>query len=155
MKLSLILLLAATVAVHAQMYEQRVVAAVICAEAGGQGKIGMSAVAEVIHERSVQTGTSPFQVVTKGTRRNRAFSCLIGRSPAGLVKKYGDYPGYKDIALPLATQVHNWPTNWVSQTRNATFFTRKEERPYWSKGRSPVAVIGDHAFYRILLRRKT
>jgi len=157
MKLSLILLLLlGTVPVlHAQPFEQKVVAAVILGEAGNQGRVGMAAVAEVIHERSVQTGTTPFQVVTKGTRRHRAFSCMTGHTPLGLVKKYGGDSGYKDIALGLAAQVSKWPTNWVSQTHSATFFTRKEERPYWSRGHAPVAIIGDHAFYRIPLRRKS
>jgi len=34
-------------------------------------------------------------------------------------------------------------------TKSSTHFTRADEKPAWAKGKKPVAIIGDHAFYRI------
>lgn len=28
-------------------------------------------------------------------------------------------------------------------------FTRSDEKPYWARGKVPVAVIGDHSFYKL------
>lgn len=149
MKLASILILALC-SWHAlgQSFEHKVVAAVLMAEAWNQGQTGMIAVAEVIHQRAVESDETPLQVVTKGKFRYRAFSSLNGRTPAGLVKKFQGKADYK-LALAIAVQMAQWPVNRPGITRSATHFTRKEEKPYWAKGYRPVAIIGDHAFYRL------
>ena len=134
-------------AVTAQTYEQKVVAAVLMGEAWNQGADGMRAVAEVIHQRSLETRQTPFQVVTHGTFRNRAFRCLNRRTPADLVSHFQQYPDYARVALPMA--MWQWPARYVGITRSATHFTRKGEKPSWARGYTPVAVVGAHAFYRL------
>ena len=149
MKLALIVVWALCACARAQSYEEKVVAAVLMGEAWNQGQAGMLAVAEVIHRRAVENRETPLQVVTKGRFRQRAFSSLNGRTPEGLVQKFARLPDYQKQALPLAMALSKWPASRQGSTRYATHFTRKEERPSWSKGQRPVAIIGDHAFYRL------
>jgi N-acetylmuramoyl-L-alanine amidase len=134
-----------------QTFEEKVVAAVIMGEAWGEGTAGMAAVAEVIHRRSVMSRRTPFQVVTQGSHKRMAFSCLAHATPTALVAKFARKPDYRTRALPLAQALAKWPASRSGITRCATHFTRKEEKPYWAKGHAPVAVIGDHAFYRLRL----
>ena len=147
MKLAMFILGAFCVCASAQTYEQKVVAAVLMGEAWDQGSKGMSAVAEVIHQRCVETGQTPLQVVTQGKFKHRAFSCMNGRTPTGMVQRFNREADFSRVALPLA--MRQWPANFVGATRLATHFTRKEEKPWWAKGYKPVVIIGDHAFYRL------
>jgi N-acetylmuramoyl-L-alanine amidase len=149
MKFAALILVTFCVYAPAQTFEQKVVAAVLMGEAWDQGQVGMLAVAEVIHQRCVETGLTPLEVVTKGGFRHRAFSCLNERSAASVVKKFSSQADFERLALPLAVQVYRWPSNQVSITHHATHFTRKEEKPWWAKGYRPVVVIGEHAFYRL------
>lgn len=148
MKLLAIAMGLACLSASAQTYEEKVVAAVLVGEAGSEGHRGMSAVAEVIHRRAALTGKTPFQVVTQGKRTHRAFSCMNNLTPPALVQKFRDAPTY-GYALAVALQVTREPQKLTMMTHDATHFTRKEERPYWSRGHAPVAVIGSHAFYRL------
>jgi hypothetical protein len=65
-----------------------------------------------------------------------------------LVKKWRRDPAYK-TALALAQLLCEAPEKLPETTRSANFFTRLGEKPEWARGRYPVAVIKDHAFYRI------
>jgi spore germination cell wall hydrolase CwlJ-like protein len=133
----------------AATYEQRVVAAVIAGEASNQGRVGMVAVAEVIHQRVDESGWTPFRVVTHGNRRGTyAFSCLNRTTPPALVRKWHSDPSY-ETALKLAQLLCETPEKLPDTTRSANFFTRVGEKPEWARGRKPVVVIKDHAFYRI------
>jgi spore germination cell wall hydrolase CwlJ-like protein len=130
-------------------YEQRVIAAVIAGEAANQGRAGMVAVAEVIHQRVLESGWTPFRVVTHGNRRGiYAFSCLNKTTPPALVRKWHLEPAYA-IALELAQLVMEDPDRLPDTTRSANFFTRRGENPEWARGRKPVVVIKNHEFYRI------
>ncbi len=137
---------------QAQTWAEKVVAAVLVGEAGNQGCVGMQAVAEVVRERSQQLGKTPIAVVQVGNGSHCAFSCLNGTTSAALVRKHAAKPEYA-VALQLARQLSRQPDSLGNRTRRATHFTRKEERPWWARGYRPVAVIGDHAFYRLPLRR--
>lgn len=53
----------------AQIYEQRAVAAIRMAEAWSEGVQGMTAVGEVIHQRTLEKGGTPLQIVS--ARRGR------------------------------------------------------------------------------------
>ena len=130
-------------------YEQRVIAAVIAGEAANQGRAGMVAVAEVIHQRVLESGWTAFQVVTHGNRRGIfAFSCLNKTTPPALVRKWHLEPAYT-IALELARLVSEAPEKLPDTTRSANFFSRVGENPHWARGKKPVVVIKDHEFYRI------
>ena len=133
----------------AASYEQCVIAAVIAGEAANQGRVGMVAVAEVIHQRVGESGWTPIRVVTLGNRRGiHAFSCLNRTTPPALVKKWLRDPAY-ETALELAQLLCEAPQKLPDTTRSANFFSRLGAKPAWARGISPVAVINDHAFYRI------
>lgn len=133
----------------AATYEQRIVAAVIAGEASNQGRAGMVAVTEVIHQRVHESGWTPFRVVTYGKGRGiYSFSSLNKTTPPKLVKKWQRDPAY-ETALQLAQLVCEAPEKLPDTTRSANFFKRLGEKAEWARGRKPVAVIKDHEFYRI------
>lgn len=129
--------------IQAATYGQKVVAAVLLAEARGEGDRGMIAVAEVIRRRADQKGVSPLGVVRPG-----AFSSLNGTSQDRLLRRFENHPLFVK-AVEIARVMYNEPEHLGNLTQSATHFTHKNEKPYWSIGRSPVAVIGNHAFYRL------
>ncbi len=124
-------------------YGQKVVAAVLLAEARGEGETGMVAVAEVIRRRADQQGVSPLSVVKPG-----AFSSLNGKSHDQIVKEFEKHPLFPQ-AVRIARTTYNEPQKMRNITRGATHFTNKKETPYWAVNQTPVAVIGNHAFYRL------
>lgn len=132
-----------------QSYEEKVVAAVLMGEAWNQGEKGMLAVAEVISQRVRLMERTPLQVVTM----RKQFSCLNGTTPSKLYNRFARYADF-DTALRIAQRVCQQPETLTRMTNRATNFTRKEEKPYWARGRKPVAVIGDHAFYRLNLQSR-
>lgn len=135
--------------VFAATYEQRVIAAVIAGEAANQGRVGMVAVAEVIHQRVGESGWTPIRVVTRGNQHGlHAFSCLNRTTPPALVKKWHHDPAY-ETALVLAQLLCEAPERLPYTTRSANSFFRLGGNPAWARGLSPVVVIKDHAFYNI------
>lgn len=77
-----------------------------------------------------------------------AFSCLNRTTPPALVQKWHLDPAYR-TALELAQLVSETPEKLPDTTRSANFFTRVGEKPDWTRGRNPVVIIKQHAFYRI------
>ena len=127
-----------------QTYEQRVMAAVLMGEAWSQGTRGMTAVAEVVHQRSVDTHQTPLQVVL----RPAAFSCLNGTTPAQLLNRYESNPDFPK-ALRIARVACLCPKRLPGITRHANHYVTKNLHPYWTRHKKPVAVVGAHAFYRL------
>jgi len=132
----------------AQTYQEKAIAAVLMGEAWSEGVQGMSAVAEVIHQRALEKGWTPLHVVTAHRGRIHAFSCLNGTSLDHLIQKFSAQPDYRR-ALQLAKTVCCDPNRLPGLTRSANHYTRATERPAWAAGRQPVIVIGRHAFYRL------
>ena len=130
----------------AQPQAHKNVAAIIIAEASSEGTNGMKLVAEVIQQRMRDKGWTALRVVTAGRRHDRAFSCLNHRTLGSLVESARRDEHY-GFALRLAALV-DLPQRVGTATRGATHYTRKEEKPYWARGKKPVVVIGHHAFYR-------
>jgi len=148
MKSLLLALLLLAPALFAQSYQEKIVAAVLVAEASSEGVRGMMAVAEVIGQRAKDKGKTPLQVVTSGTGQRRAFSCLNGTTPEKLLQHWSKDANY-DKALKIALILTRQPERLGGLTNRATHYTRRQEKPYWAKGKKPVAVIGQHAFYRL------
>ncbi len=143
----MLLLLCVSVQVSAKTrgtYGQRVVAAVLMAEAWGEGKAGMTAVAEVIRKRSDKWNISPLAVV----KQVKHFSCLNDTRPELLVKKFHREPDF-EIALEIARMLYNRPHELPGLTKGATHFHDHSVKPYWAFGQRPVAVIGNFSFYRL------
>lgn len=147
-KLSVFLLLA--IPAVAQTYEEKIVASVLMGEAWGEGERGMTAVAEVISQRSKLRNRTPVQIVTARSGKIHAFSCMNGTSPERMVLKYRDEPVFA-LALKIAHIVYTKPESLPGITKQATHFTRSTEKPWWAKNKKAVAVIGSHSFYRMAL----
>ncbi len=140
MKLLLLvsLLLAATT--HAaQPSRTEIVAAVLIAEAGGQGVTAMRAVREVIQVRAATQCRTELAIVTAP----KQFSCLNRTTPSRLVTQARKHPRWSE-ALRLASVTLRRAT--VSQANHYHALTIS---PAWARGAQPVAIIGGHAFYKL------
>jgi hypothetical protein len=125
----------------AATYGQEVLAAVLLAEARGEGEVGMRAVAEVVRRRADAKGVSMLSVLKPG-----AFSSLNGTNRDALLRRFHRHPMFPG-ALEIARLAYNQPDALGNLTQGANHFTHKRERPYWSAGHTPLVVIGNHAFY--------
>jgi len=123
-------------------YEKRLVAAVIVAEAGGEGYKGMQAVAEVISQRSIEDHFTFAQVVLD----KRQFSCLNNVHHSDLVRRMSQRETFQ-TALRIVGQMEL--KRLPGMTNKANHFTRSSEKPSWAKKTKPVAIIGKHSFYRL------
>jgi spore germination cell wall hydrolase CwlJ-like protein len=128
----------------AATYGQKMVAAVLMAEAWSEGELGMTAVAEVIRTRADATGTSPLAVISTP----KHFSCLNRTSVDKLYKKFAGERDF-EVALRIARILYNEPEKLPGLSKGADHFTRADERPVWARGKRPIIAIGNHAFYRL------
>ncbi|MGE3311932.1 MAG: cell wall hydrolase [Limisphaerales bacterium] len=125
-------------------YGQQVVAAVLMAEAWGEGEKAMIAVAEVVRLRADQSGLSPLAVVLKP----RQFTCLNRTTPEKLIRRFSGHPDFK-ASVAIARRMYNRPETLPGHSGGATHFERVGNRAYWTRGHQPVATIGLLAFYRL------
>jgi N-acetylmuramoyl-L-alanine amidase len=130
-------------AVNGATYGQEVVAAVLIAEARGEGEKGMMAVAEVIRRRADLKGVTMLSVIEPGT-----FTSLNGTDRDALLEKYHKHPSFK-AALRIARRAYNRPESLGNLTRGATHFAHKKMTPWWARGENPVVTIGNHTFYKL------
>jgi spore germination cell wall hydrolase CwlJ-like protein len=119
--------------------ERELAAAVIVAEAGGEGREGMGAVTEVIRNRMKARNLSMYKVVTE---RN-AFSCYNRwrGNPQGFITKWKKHT-YYPYALLL---INNYYGN--SLTKGSCYYHEKKVHPPWSKGVKPTSRVGNHLFF--------
>ena len=127
----------------AASFEERLIAAVLMAEARGEGVIGMTAVGEVIANRAWKRQMPPGLVVQQPCQ----FSPLNGASPNELIMRYEKMPLYRE-ALRIAAAVIHTPAELPGLTAGADHFERiRAPVPHWARGRRPVAVVGGHRFW--------
>tara|TARA_Y100000310_G_C20698945_1_gene827880 strand:+ start:94 stop:582 length:489 start_codon:yes stop_codon:yes gene_type:complete len=130
------------------MHERALLAAVIVAEAGGEGKAGMEAVYEVIWQRVSLTGRTYTQVIT----RRKQFSCLNGVKPDALIERSKKHKHYEWVRLgllwfpPLTVHTVSAGEKKVIRNRADHYFAHKQVAPKWSNGKGKV--IGNHTFER-------
>ena len=117
-------------------------------EAWSEGIPGMTAVAEVIYQRSKEKGRSPLRVITASRGRIHAFSCLNGTTIDQLISKFKGQADYQKV-LQIAKTMCQTPDQLPGLSKSANHFSRVDERPYWAEGQRPVAIIGRHAFYKL------
>lgn len=118
---------------------REVVAAVLIKEAGGEGEVGLRAVACVIQNR----GLTPYQVVTKRYQ----FSCYnyvtegsqTQTSFVNIAKNHARWA----YALELADQIGTLR----DITGGARYFDTNDSTAYWAKIFTPTVTIGHHTFY--------
>ncbi len=123
--------------------KEKTIAAVLMAETGGDFW-SMWAVAQVIRNR----GADPYVVVTA----RKQFSCLNHTTPAKLIRKWkpGDSSGptgwFNSTIIAKALLRNDVPSISVGK---ATHYHSTMVRPYWAKGKKPIALIGGHKFYKL------
>jgi spore germination cell wall hydrolase CwlJ-like protein len=110
-------------------------------EARGVGKIGMTAVAEVIRDRANAASKSPLEIVLK----KGEFSCLKDTTPEALHRQFHQMKTYP-MALQIAKTCYNTPKQLPNVTKGATFFAHTQNRPPWLGDVQLVTTIGNHRF---------
>lgn len=133
---SLILSLLLTAQAHAG-----VVALTILAEARGEGKEGMAAVACVISQRSMNRSLTPEQVCLQKWQ----FSCWNGKSEQDLQHLYKS--PMADWALYLERNISSMNRAKVGFADH--YYADYIKAPYWARGLKPVSIAGKHRFYRL------
>lgn len=116
---------------------EEVVAAVIIREAGGEGPIGMQAVANVILNRANNKKQEPFYVVTQKSQFATVSSEIIEAAKV--------HPRWQ-YALNLSEKVAN--KNLEDLTDGANHFYSGTQKPYWAKKMQFKVKIGGHYFLK-------
>lgn len=124
-------------------FQREVLASVIISEAGGEGRVGMQAVACVIANRCALNKT-PLQVVLAP----KQFSCLNGVSKKDFARYIARRKKHLNwsYAYELANKIIS--KNLVDITKGATHYHTVQIKPYWSKKLAFTTRIGNHKFYR-------
>ena len=123
-------------------YETKIVAATILAEARGEGHGGMYAVAAVIAQRAFERKRTTKEVCLKPYQ----FSCWNGKTLKSLEHLLKGPQA--DYAIALAKNIKLLSRDFVGFA-NHYHATWMKKKPYWAKGKKPVKVIGQHAFYKL------
>ena len=118
-----------------------VVALTILAEARGEGKDGMAAVACVIAQRAENRSITPEKVCLQKWQ----FSCWNGKTEQDLDHLYKS--PMAEWALYLEENIRKMNRAKVGFADH--YYADWIKEPYWAKGQKPVAVIGKHKFYRL------
>lgn len=144
---TLTLLLALLLTLNAEAmtrYEADVIAAVLVLEAGGEGRIGMEAVAESIWNRADRPrwwGRTPYDVAVKPWQ----YSCLNGISGEQAITK-----AQRHAQWPTAQSIVNRfnSGNRTNHSKGAThYYAPKKANPSWKDKLPLTAVIGNHRFH--------
>ena len=122
--------------------ETKIIAITILAEARGEGQGGMYAVAAVIAQRAHERGQTPKEVCLKPYQ----FRWWNGKSLKSL-EHLLKVPQAK-YAIALAKNIKLLSRDFVGFA-NHYHATWMKKKPYWAKGKKPVKVIGQHAFYKL------
>ena len=124
------------------MAADHTVALTILAEARGEGERGMAAVACVIRQRAEERNLSFDQVCLQKWQ----FSCWNGKQVQDL-KHLLEEP-QAQYALWLEANMDKLKPEALGNA-NHYHATWMKNLPYWAKGKKPVKIVGQHAFYRL------
>ena len=130
--------------------EQEVIAETLLGEARGEGKGGMYAVACIIKQRMINRKQTAQQVClargqfdywtqhkrAKWDDQNRANVRRLMQSDTELVR----------YAKALAVSINKLDLNY---TKNADHYCTLGTHNYWTKGKTPVVIVGKHKFYKL------
>jgi len=122
--------------------EQRIVAITILAESRGEKIDGMGAICAIIRQRAIERKQTSKQVCLAKWQ----FSCWNGKSLKDL-EYLLDLPQAK-TAIYFAKNINsiNRAKIGFANHYHATWMKKK---PYWAKGKAPIKIIGQHAFYKL------
>ena len=150
----IIILCGLTCLVHGQglTKEQDTLAQTLLGEARGEGKAGLYAIACIVKRRmelksypntamAVCLEPSQFDYWTQRKRvkwddQNRANVRRLMKGNTELVR----------YAKMLAVNINRVDLNY---TKNADHYCTLDTHNYWTKGRKPVAIIGQHKFFKL------
>ena len=116
-----------------------VVALTILAEARGEGRDGMAAVACVIAQRAHNRGLTPEQVCLQ----RKQFSCWNSKQDLTHLYKCDQ----AEFALYLENNITRMNRAKVGFADH--YYSTIISAPYWAKNKQPVATIGKHRFYKL------
>jgi spore germination cell wall hydrolase CwlJ-like protein len=123
----------------AKVNETEIVAATLIAEAGGEkDSRAMSAVAEVIYNRSLARKISPAQVCLQ----RKQFSCWNNKDVEGGIEKAKKHQKWSN-ALKIAQNL-----GLTNYTQNALFYYTTKTNPSWNKKLTYITTIENHKFYK-------
>lgn len=154
------------VADQALTFNERIVALTILGEARGEGKCGMYAVGCVIQKRASERNLTPVKVclqpkqfsIWNGVERGNG---LIGLKP--LIKESELHYLWKSPSMRYARELaraicqgreldqkftasaNHYYAKWTKEGKKKVL----TKKPYWTKGKKPVKIIGNHVFYRL------
>lgn len=134
----------------AELNQVEVVAAVLWAEARGEGPHGVCAVAEVIRNRTREPrrwGATAYEVVTQP----KQFSCFNGVKASMLIAMAEHSTGADRFAWDYCLRVARelvLGTFSDDTMRGATHYHAEQGLPYWAASLDYVAQVGDHHFYK-------
>jgi len=120
--------------------EQQVLALTLLAEARGEGVQGMEAVAMVVRQRMTNRSQTAKQVCLAP----KQFSAWNGRSKTDL-----EYLWRSPAAPDAADVVRRFGELDPAVIGHADHYCTVRITPYWALDQKPVAVIGNHKFYRL------
>lgn len=125
---------------------QRIVAQTILAEARGDGKGGMYAVAACIKVRAQKRKLSFKQVCLQP----KQFSCWNVGDPNRKKMDYLLTLPQAEYALYLARNMDKVDTDLIGDADHyLTVRLWKTGKVKWARGRHPVALVGSHAFFKL------
>ena len=120
--------------------EQQIIALTLLAEARGEGIEGMEAVAMVIKQRMANRKQTASQVCLAP----KQFSCWNGKSSDDL-RHLWQSPAAPD-AIKVVRRFGKLDSAAIG---HADHYCTVKIKPYWSKGKTPVAVLGNHKFFKL------
>jgi spore germination cell wall hydrolase CwlJ-like protein len=120
--------------------EQQVLALTLLAEARGEGVQGMEAVAMVVRQRMTNRSQTAKQVCLAP----KQFSAWNGRSKTDL-----EYLWRSPAAPDAVEVVRRFGELDPAAIGHADHYCTVRITPYWALDQEPVAVIGNHKFYRL------
>jgi len=123
-----------------------VVALTLLAEARGEGRDGLGAVAAVISQRAINRGLAAREVCLQPYQ----FSCWNGKTEQDLQDLYRS--PMAAFALYLEENIDRIDRSKINYADH--YYADYIKAPYWAKGRKPVARIGKHIFYSLWKKKQ-
>lgn len=123
-----------------------IIALTILGEARGEGHAGMYRVACVIQQRQINRGLSAKDVCLQ----RRQFSCWNRRAPSRSLLRTKE----GERAMELARRILAKQSLKRGLIGYADHYCTLKTFPKWAKGRKPVAVFGNHKFYKLTKGKK-
>lgn len=137
---------------------ERIVALTILGEARGEGKTGMYAVGCVIQKRASERNLTPLKVCLqpyqfsiwnagKGKVKKESELHYLWKSPSKMYARElarAICQG-KKLEQKFTGSANHYYAKWTKKGKKKVL----TKKPYWTKGKKAVRVIGNHVFYRL------